>query len=525
MKRTIITLHILMISVLFAFGQETTSKAKLSYGEEFADKRFNFINEMFYSNESGYYALSKNIRSVRNAYDLYHFSKDLDLIDVVELDLYYKDNTLDFRFAKMINEKLYVFTSFRNDKTDKYYLFCQPIDPKRLETVGDPKVIAEIDFSGHSRYFARLYDVKISRDSSKILVYYNLPYDKKENEQFGFVVYDNNFKRLWKRDVELQYADELIDLQYYQPDNNGNVHVVAKVYNEKSRESRKGKPNFKYVILNYLNDNSDANAYVVNIDQKFVTDLIITSANPENIQCTGFYSNLGTQSIVGTFYITFNSLTNETITQKIEEFDIGFLTKGMSKKKTKKAKKKKSKGKDFERKYFELRDLIIKQDGGIILLGEQSYTVVQRSTTSSGQVTTRVYDYFNDVIIVSFDKNGEVLWTDKVHKFQKTDNTEIGMVSYGLITNSDKLGILYQDNPVNRGRKSTIFVWSNLKQYDLVLHEIDVQGKSKKSYLTTYKKSKLWLFPRNFIQVSATELVFPGMKKRKKKLVKLQMAG
>ncbi len=66
------------------------------------------------------------------------------------------------------------------------------------------------------------YDYSISQDSSKVLIYYNLLYRKGKSEQFGFIVLDKGFRKLWSRQITLPYKDELFDINDYIIDNAGN---------------------------------------------------------------------------------------------------------------------------------------------------------------------------------------------------------------------------------------------------------------------------------------------------------------
>ena len=90
-----------------------------------------------------------------------------------------------------------MFTSLKNNKLKQNFLFVQSINKKTLLLNNDLKQIAQIDYAGNRKYNAGNFNYKTSRDSSKILIYYDLPYEQGASEKFGFHVFDNKLAEMY----------------------------------------------------------------------------------------------------------------------------------------------------------------------------------------------------------------------------------------------------------------------------------------------------------------------------------------
>jgi len=248
--------------------------------------------------------------------------------------------------------------------------------------------VGEIDYSGNRKLNAGNFGFELSDDSTKVLIYYNLPFDKGEKEKFGFHVYDNQFNPLWEKQVTLPYLEELFDVEDYEVDNSGNVHLLGLIYKEKRKTKRKGDPNYKYQILSYSNQGSALEEYPIQIKDKFLTDMQIAINEEQDIICGGFYSAEGTYSIEGSYFLKIDSDTKEIKSKAFQEFGIDFVTQNLSNREEKASKRKDAKGKNVELYRYELDDIILRTDGGAILVGEQYYVRAVTSTTTDGNGLT-----------------------------------------------------------------------------------------------------------------------------------------
>jgi hypothetical protein len=194
-----------------------------------------------------------------------------------------------------------------------------------------------------------------------------------------------------------------------------------------------------------------------------------------DIICGGFYSEKGTFSIKGSYFLKIDGQTQEIKAKSFKEFGIDFITQHMTQRQEKKAKKKAAKGKNIELYEYDLDNIILRDDGGAYLIGEQFFVkVVTRTTTGSNghtSTSTTTYYYFNDILVINMSPSGEIEWTEKIPKRQRTTNDGGFFSSYALSVVKDKLYFVFNDHPKNlfykAGQTHTFYYKQILKATDL----------------------------------------------------------
>ena len=128
----------------------------------------------------------------------------------------------------------------------------------------------------------------ISKDSTHLLIYNDLPYQKNESERFGFRVFDKDFNSVWEKDIVLPYPDNQFTVEEYQVDDFGNVHLLGVLYTDSAKWRRRGSPTYQYVILTYMDKGERMEEFRVGLEDKFVTDLTFRVTKKGELICSGF---------------------------------------------------------------------------------------------------------------------------------------------------------------------------------------------------------------------------------------------
>lgn len=436
-----------VILALSVFSQvNVTEKVEIKWGPEVkVEKRSRFSDVLTYD-DSGYYMLKHSKKGMV----IDHYSEKLSLGKSLLLNMEYQGKEMDFEGITFFNNSIVLFTSFSNYRDKKNYLFYQQVDQASMQQKGKLVKLSEISFEIKRREGGFGYDQ--SPDSSKMMIYANKPFVSDGPEKFGFSVHDENMNEIWKKDIELPYKEQLFRVEDYDVSNKGNVFVTGVEYQEKKEaKKRKGKPNFKYHILGYFDKGQRIKDYEIDLGEKFVTDLSATVRENEDIICTGFYSDNGTWSIRGTFFITIDGETKKIKTKSFKEFDEDFITLGWTEKEEEKEKKKAAKKeRSLEMYNYEFRELIQREDGGAVLLAEQ-YRYYRRCRTSydaygnSTMICTEHYIY-NDVIVINVTPEGEIEWATKIEKNQHTTNDGGYFSSFSTHVKGDKIFLVYNES-------------------------------------------------------------------------------
>lgn len=505
-------------------SQATTEKVDIHWGPVLEGTQYSTLNDIVGYDETGIYAVKRQIRNRLKDLErpasviLEHYDTNLTVIRSVELQLQEDSKRTNYERILHSNNQLFLFSSFPNQKTKENILFVQTINKKTLELSSDKRRIATIGYFGESRKNAGEYYFELSRDRSKLLVYYALPYEAGENERFGFQMFDAELNKLWGKEVSLPYKDELFEVEDYEVDNAGNVYLLGLVYNEKRKSKRKGDPNYQYQILSYNDEQDSPEIYPISILEKFLTDMQIGINKDGDIICAGFYSAEGTTSIRGSYFLKIDGNSKAIVSKSFEDFDINFITQNMTEKKERIARQKEKSSGNVELAKYVLDDIILREDGGAVLIGEQFF--VKTSTVYNNNFYNTNYHYnYNDIIVINIGSDGQVEWTEKIPKRQASINDFGVYSSYVLSVIGDKLYFVFNDNPNNLFYKDSGKVqnFSRGKEWLVVLVELDRTGQQTREALFSGsgRRQETITRPKVCQQVSTNELVlFCQWKKR-----------
>lgn len=537
MRQIIFIIGLLWFFNQISFSQMKSKKVDLLLGVEKKESTKSTLSGIVGYDKSGIYNImtKKNNFGYTSTIILEHFDNKLSQTKSVELDLKYQKKDLSFEFVIQLNDELFLFSSFKNIKLKRNFLFVQSINKETLQFNQDIKKVAEIDYSGHSKYNAGDFNYRISRDSSKVLIYYELPYEKGANERFGFHVFDGDLNQLWEKNITLPYKEELFRVENYKIDNKGNVHLLGMIF----YDNRRASSNYNYQILSYINNGDELKEYPVKIEERFFNDMQIAINDDEDIICCGFYSDVykknhsdvgyfsGSDVVSGTYFIKIDSNTKEIIVQQFKQFVLDFITQNMSERQKSKVEEKAEKGEGISLNQYDLKDIIIKDDGGAILTGEQYYLKINESsyTDSQGrtQKTRSSHYYYNDIIVINISPTGNIEWAEKIAKRQYTVNDRGIYSSFALSIVNDKLYFVFNDHldnllykgegnaaTFNKGRGSIV-----------VLVEVDSEGNQTREALFSLKEADVLTQPEICEQVSENEMIIFGQRKKTRRFAKI----
>lgn len=522
MKKSKIILYSMLFISTISFAQVKTEKAKVLWGSENEGKRNSTLSDIVGYDETGVFAI-KNAGIMGSTITLEHYDKKMNLTKSVELESKFNDKVVDFEFIIHSNKNLYLFTSFKNQKLKQNFIFVQTVDKKTLEPNNDMKKVAEISYAEKSKYNAGDFNYRISRDSSKVLVYFNLPYDKGESEKFGYNVFDKNINQIWEKQITLPYNEELFEVGDYQVDNNGNVYLLGKLFNDKRKSSVDGKPNYKQQLLSYSKNGIEFKDFPIEVDGKYLKDMKIAINEKGEIICAGFFSNVSKvykSSIGGTFFLKVDGISKKIIVQNFKDFDESFFNEDKSDEPEKKDEKKKDeKDENLELRDYNLDDIIIKDDGGIVLIAEQFYSKTYGTTTT----TNTTYYYYNSIIVVNMNAKGNIEWVKRIPKNQLATNDGGFFSSFVLAENKDKLYFIFNDNVRNLFLKEGDPIERTYlgKESVVSIVEIDEKGNMTREALFSKEDAGIITITKVCEQISKNEIIFYGQKGTKHKLGKL----
>ena len=339
--------NVLLLTVNISAQKDYSDK--LYWGDELKEPANSYLAEILGSDASGFYALRKKTKGGMLSADkpqkiyIEKYNEDMKLKKAQEIDLRYKKKKRDFEKMLFLNGQFYLMTSFNNKAHKANYLFVQSIRKKTLTLSKNFTKIAETP--ARDEYREGKFNFHISKDSSKVLVYSQLPDQRKSNEVFSISVFDNEFKRLWEKRIQLPYPDNKFLVKDYRVDNNGNVYILGLLYDGQSGLFKRNS-SYQYVILAYTDEGEEEEEYNIDLKDKFITDLTFRVDKKGELICSGFYSDKGTFSMKGTYFFKLDPKTREISNENFKEFDFDFVTEYYSDRKKKRAEKDEKSGND-----------------------------------------------------------------------------------------------------------------------------------------------------------------------------------
>jgi len=296
------------------------------------------------------------------------------------------------------------------------------------------------------------------------------------------------------------------------------------------------------------NQDNEYTEYLLNLKDKFITDMQFEISRNGNIICAGFYSDFSTTSVKGTFYLLIDSKTGEIEREYYEEFDPKFLADFMSQKRA---------GKGTELTRYNLNQLEIRRDGGVVLVAEQFFAREQRDPYdyrygypygnpyyyypsryyySLWRYPYRFYGYpfmnddsevqynYNDIIVINLDPDGAIQWAKRIPKRQRSKNDGGQHSSYAMSVSQGKMFFIFNDNPKNLEKQSSdqrIHNFTKGKESVVVLVSLDGNGEVKKEPLFRVKDTRTITKPKVCEQISRDQMIIYSEKNKKATFARL----
>ena len=343
----------------------------------------------------------------------------------------------------------------------------------------------------------------LSDDRSKLLAY-----DLVENNtMFNTTVFDlKTFKTLWIRTFRPTALDYHNSLHQALVDNAGGVYWTIE------RDNRKAKlMSNRFEIIYYTPELSQEWSTLVPIPNRFWQKAMFVVDNKnKKLLCAGYCSTRKAAKSEGVFYFSITPLFQTVADVFFSDFDATFMQQITG--------KAQANNPSFED--MELRQIVVRADGGVVMVGEHykkyvrystNPAMMQRGSFGTGMPmdtrTTTDYEY-HDILLVSIQANGQKNWNAILPKRQFSEDDDGLYSSFFVLKNKTGLRFLYNDEIKSGG---------NVNEY---LMQAD--GTAQRRNIFNSEKQSLQLVMSEAKQVSAAVLVVPSLVRNKLQMVEVQ---
>lgn len=347
-----------------------------------------------------------------------------------------------------------------------------------------------------------------SKDKSKVILYNYFDLDKQK--YISISCFDNNFEKLWSKDINLKLHDRDIEVKNTVISDKGNVYINYE------KTTKKGIFGGTLDYENHILQISDNGEKLKNIDLDFDKNIHVTKLYIDNNEYThtlnamGFYSNNKSR-------FTLNGIVNVVIDENTLDLETKNVTKFTEQeysyfygKKRAAARSEKDAGLGNS---LTLIGQYAMSDGGTIYLSED-FQIVEYN---DGKRTTYRY-YYGNILIIKTSPDGEIEWTKSINRSQGPFNANMlqYLGSYSFVLD-DKIYLMYNDDENNiesQENSGDTKRTKNIKKATAVLKIIDTDGNIKSDKILDGKEEDVIFNTSYSLKLNEQQLLLFANKKK-----------
>lgn len=240
---------------------------------------------------------------------------------------------------------------------------------------------------------------------------------------------------LWEQKLIVQDGADAVELRSLVAGNKGEFFMLTESNNRKVRLS-----DHALNIWQIGNRGNTTIKTTIGLPENFTRDAYFSYDNSHSaLVGIGLYGEKNKDRVHGAFFIRYIPAADSTIL-RYEAFDERFFSI-----------LRRRDGDDGARGIGDAsaQKLILRQDGGALLVGERYYEIVRGTTTGRGLWRDGgrmiVDHYYDDLFILAFHPNGEIHWKTVLHKKQYSQDDEGVFSSFCLVQQPGRLHFLFND--------------------------------------------------------------------------------
>ncbi|MBL7941497.1 MAG: hypothetical protein JNM00_01965 [Flavobacteriales bacterium] len=334
---------------------------------------------------------------------------------------------------------LLLFTTKMDAEKDSYDAYVTRLD-QLGKAVEGPMLVHSVP--SEEKTNASWFEYEFSPDSVNFLVYFNTAYKRKAGEKIRLRTYNMDFELLWRKDLELPYTEDVVQVNRCLVDNRGDAYLLSGEAPKKERSTTEDLParEGRYVLFHYRWQENRLKEFDVSLKEKTIASMVAVIQGSGKVSLSGLYSDDFRRTVSGTFLFTINPVDDKVETAAMAAFPKEFVGEVLSQKAAEKG---------LMLQDFYLDHVIADPSGNLLLCAEQffiSEKITQDPVTGRQQV-----DYqrnHNDIIVVLLKPDGGPAWYSHIPKRQVASGQD-RYNSYNIFRDEGGYSIYFNDDPDN----------------------------------------------------------------------------
>lgn len=432
-------------------------------------------------------------RTTNSDYFLDAYNDSMRLMATVAMDFFPKET----HRARFVNYSDRIVVFYTAEERNRLLLYGATLDDKGL-LQGTPKLLHE-EKTGWGTNKDNIYKTAFSEDRSQLAIL--VQSSSRNTREFQLLTFSNNLERLNARKINVpkEETGSMVKLDYAQISNNGKLMVPT--FNTTSRGSIEDAS----LLIFDISSDDYRNIALMN-SKEYYSDLIFKIDNTnQKIHVAALYKTGNSGNVEGTTLLQID-LQNGALTNQLKnKFPERFL-KSFQEKNWKRA---------FNNAH--LLQLIVKQDGGLILITEEQVFSIQNhysggymgyynyynSPLSMG--STREYT-FGDIAVMNYDVDGTLLWSEYIRKKQYSQEDDGVFSSFAFMNTGGSLLMMYN----NFGSKDK----------SVTVAAIDISGQLQMTRINQFVLNNDW-YMRGAQQIANRAIIVPTIGRNELNFVKV----
>ncbi len=345
------------------------------------------------------------------------------------------------------------------------------------------------------RTFAPKPIVIRSRDKRKFVIYNDRDDDFMEAVSFD----TERMEIMWDEGITVN--DISLRNELYQMIVNDKGSFFAVMYKEHSKSNRA-----KNKFLIYEIGNQKKSLTEIPFEGNMLYDVYFDYNNMSNaLVGAGLYDDRKMYRASGTFHINIPNAAPSDYTLEFQKIPSGTMSTIRG--------KESDENDSFNEAY--VNELILKSDGGLVMVVERFKKVTQahtsplpRTTQSRNPTYTAQAEYhYNDIILFDYDTKGNVNYKEILYKRQYSRDDGGRLSSFFLMKTPQKVRFIYNDEIKSNNK---------ISEYTLMR-----DGQNERNAILDTDGYDVHLMFKNGMQTSKNEFIVPSLKRKSLKLVRI----
>lgn len=317
-----------------------------------------------------------------------------------------------------------------------------------------------------------------------------------DSQVIHFLLCNPSFAIMQQKKLAVNYGEKQFIATDYSLSNNGDFNVLG-VRNTKDKTTGNKKQQ-DYVLLSVPTAAMQFSEFTMGEGSKDVTNAAINFDNVNNkIVCAGLYAEKTSTTGAGVLYASLAMTDSAALNLKTQLIDTRTQIKLLGER---------NNGYDIGLVSYPIERIILRNDGGAVIVAEASFTSDYSYFDYFSQSYTRRTEYhYNNVVVISVNNDGNIHWLNMVRKEQESEEDGGVFSSFCTLLTPDELILIY-NNEISR----------NADSYSSHISNTGKQNDTK----VLKSNEHLLLFARSGKQISENEAIIPCIAKKKLMLAK-----